>query len=140
MKDGDGRRPEDWSAAGVRFVSGNDAGMALTGFDDFQLDLELLVEHVEHGAGTRLGAQDPEDDAPLTAYIGTFSSPLQDVLPTQVDLPPGNGRGIHCFRVDRASGALLPDGVVEMGTSPSCLADAPVATMTLSARYSSSPT
>jgi len=73
-------------------------------------------------AGSRLGAEDPEKDAPLTAYVGTFSSPLQDVLPTQVDLPPGNGRGIHCFRVDRASGALLPDGVVEMGTSPSCLA------------------
>jgi imidazolonepropionase-like amidohydrolase len=34
------------NAAGVRFVSGNDAGMALTRFDDFQLDLELLVEHV----------------------------------------------------------------------------------------------
>lgn len=32
--------------SGVVFVSGNDAGMALTGFDDFQLDLELLVEHI----------------------------------------------------------------------------------------------
>ena len=38
---------------------------------------------------------------PLIAYVGTFSSPLRDVLPTQVDLPPGNGRGIHLFRVDR---------------------------------------
>ncbi len=37
-------------AAGVTFVSGNDAGMALTGFDDFQLDLELLVEHVGYSA------------------------------------------------------------------------------------------
>lgn len=36
--------------AGVRFVSGNDAGMALTSFDDFQLDLELLVEHVGFSA------------------------------------------------------------------------------------------
>ena len=44
--------------------------------------------------------------APLIAYVGTFSSPLRDVLPTQVDLPPGNGRGIHLFRVDRATGAL----------------------------------
>ncbi|MCC2669990.1 MAG: pgl 1, partial [Armatimonadetes bacterium] len=35
----------------------------------------------------------------LMAYVGTFSSPLQDVLPTQVDLPPGNGRGIHLFEV-----------------------------------------
>ncbi|MBV8882011.1 MAG: beta-propeller fold lactonase family protein [Planctomycetaceae bacterium] len=59
---------------------------------------------------------------PLLAYVGTFSSPLRDMLPTQVDLPPGNGRGIHLFRVDRATGALTPGGVVELGTSPSCLA------------------
>jgi 6-phosphogluconolactonase (cycloisomerase 2 family) len=58
----------------------------------------------------------------LIAYVGTFSSPLRDVLPTQVDLPPGNGRGIHRFRVDRATGAMTPLGVIEMGTSPSCLA------------------
>ena len=56
------------------------------------------------------------------AYVGTFSSPLGDVLPTQVDLPPGNGRGIHRFKVDRASGALSGAGVFEMGTSPSSLA------------------
>jgi len=31
---------------GVKFVSGNDAGVTMTRFDDFQLDLELLVEHV----------------------------------------------------------------------------------------------
>ena len=61
-------------------------------------------------------------DAPLIAYVGTFSSPLRDVLPTQVDLPPGNGRGIHLFKVDRATGAMTPIGVLEMGTSPSCLA------------------
>jgi 6-phosphogluconolactonase (cycloisomerase 2 family) len=44
------------------------------------------------------------------------------VLPTQVDLPPGNGRGIHLFQVDRATGAMTPAGVHEMGTSPSHLA------------------
>jgi 6-phosphogluconolactonase (cycloisomerase 2 family) len=59
---------------------------------------------------------------PLLAYVGTFSSPLRDTLPTQVDLPPGNGRGIHLFLVDRLSGAMTPAGVHEMGTSPSCLA------------------
>lgn len=32
--------------SGVQFVSGNDAGMSYTGFDDFQLDLEMLVEYV----------------------------------------------------------------------------------------------
>jgi 6-phosphogluconolactonase (cycloisomerase 2 family) len=56
------------------------------------------------------------------AYVGTFSSPLRDTLPTQVDLPPGNGRGIHVFHVDRTSGALTPIDVIVMGTSPSCLA------------------
>ncbi len=59
---------------------------------------------------------------PLLAYVGTFSSPLRDTLPTQVDLPPGNGRGIHLFEVDRATGAMKEAGVYELGTSPSCLA------------------
>jgi 6-phosphogluconolactonase len=39
-----------------------------------------------------------------------------------VDLPPGNGRGIHLFRVDRTTGATTAAGVHEMGTSPSHLA------------------
>lgn len=65
--------------------------------------------------------RDTEDrgESPLIAYVGTFSSPLQDVLPTQVDLPPGNGRGIHQFRVDKSTGKLIPAGVVRVGTSPS---------------------
>ena len=59
---------------------------------------------------------------PLFGYVGTFSSPLRDMLSTQVDLPPGNGRGIHIFRVDRVSGMMTPAGIYESGTSPSCLA------------------
>jgi len=74
-----------------------------------------LVEGVSRAARTAQGS-------PLMAYVGTFSSPLHDVLPTQVDLPPGNGRGIHLFQVDRATGALTPKGEFELGTSPSCLA------------------
>lgn len=70
---------------------------------------------------SREDAQSAESKSPLMAYVGTFSSPLRDVLPTQVDLPPGNGRGIHLFQVDRATGALSPRGVYELGTSPSCL-------------------
>jgi 6-phosphogluconolactonase (cycloisomerase 2 family) len=68
--------------------------------------------------------QTPSSNAvgPLVAYVGTFSSPLRDMLPTQVDLPPGNGRGIHLFNVDRTTGAMTPIGILEMGTSPSCLA------------------
>ena len=58
---------------------------------------------------------------PLMAYVGTFSSPLEDMLPTQVDLPPGNGLGIHLFRVDRKTGDLTPSGITRSGTSPSCL-------------------
>src|SRR5712664_436740 len=69
-----------------------------------------------------LQAQARKAARPLLAYVGTFSSPLRDVLPTQVDLPPGNGRGIHLFSVDRATGALTPGKVYESGTSPSCLA------------------
>jgi 6-phosphogluconolactonase (cycloisomerase 2 family) len=69
-----------------------------------------------------LKAQSAQAERPLIAYVGTFSSPLRDVLPTQVDLPPGNGRGIHLFQVDRTTGALTPHGVYELGTSPSCLA------------------
>src|SRR4051812_6980103 len=69
-----------------------------------------------------LQARADEVGGPLIAYVGTFSSPLRDVLPTQVDLPPGNGRGIHLFRVDRDTGAMTPAGIHEMGTSPSCLA------------------
>jgi 6-phosphogluconolactonase (cycloisomerase 2 family) len=67
-------------------------------------------------------AQSTGADGPLMGYVGTFSSPLQDVLPTQVDLPPGNGRGIHLFTVDRTTGALTAAGIHEMGISPSCLA------------------
>ena len=74
----------------------------------------FLVEAVKGQPG---GAK-----APLMAYVGTFSSPLRDVLPTQVDLPPGNGRGIHLFQVHRTTGAMTPSGVYELGTSPNCLA------------------
>jgi 6-phosphogluconolactonase (cycloisomerase 2 family) len=69
-----------------------------------------------------LQAQGDVVAGPLIAYVGTFSSPLRDTLPTQVDLPPGNGRGIHLFRVDRTTGAMTPIGVYAMGTSPSSLA------------------
>lgn len=68
-----------------------------------------------------LRVQANEASGPLMAYVGTYSAPLRDVLPTQVDLPPGNGRGIHLFRVDRETGAMTPAGVHELGTSPSCL-------------------
>jgi len=67
-------------------------------------------------------AQSGEAARPLFAYVGTYSSPLGDVPPTQVDLPPDNGRGIHLFQVNRVTGAMTPAGIHEMGTSPSCLA------------------
>jgi 6-phosphogluconolactonase (cycloisomerase 2 family) len=69
-----------------------------------------------------LRAESNKSRKPLMAYVGTFSSPLRDVLPTQVDLPPGNGRGIHLFQVNRTTGVMTPSGVYEQGTSPSCLA------------------
>ena len=45
----------------------------------------------------------------MTAWSQIYR-PLRDVLPTQVDLPPGNGRGIHSFRVNRETGAMTPAG------------------------------
>jgi len=58
----------------------------------------------------------------LMMYVGTFSAPLKDMLSTQVDLPPGNGRGIYLFEINRQTGAATPAGVYEMGTSPNCMA------------------
>ncbi len=89
--------------------------------------LSLLTQHslraqqVAAANVEQTSKTDHSPEHPLIAYVGTFSSPLKDMLPTQVDLPPGNGRGIHLFRIDRTSGAMLPAGVLEMGTSPSCL-------------------
>ncbi len=72
-------------------------------------------------AGGLLPARAEEAAGPLLAYVGTFSAPLRDVPATPVDLPPGNGRGIHIFAVNRDTGALTAAGAHEMGTSPSCL-------------------
>ncbi|MCP4454161.1 MAG: lactonase family protein, partial [Planctomycetes bacterium] len=69
-----------------------------------------------------LSAQAAQAKKPLMAYVGTFSSPLEDMPDTQVDLPPGNGRGIHLFEVDRTTGAMTAGGTYDLGTSPSCLA------------------
>jgi 6-phosphogluconolactonase len=80
-----------------------------------------------------LNAQSAQGAGPLFAYVGTFSSPLRDVLPTQVDLPPGNGRGIHMFQVNRATGEMTPAGNYETGTSPSCLVVNPAGTRLYSA-------
>ncbi len=67
-------------------------------------------------------AQNGAGNGSLMAYVGTYTSPLKNMRATQVDLPPGNGRGIHVFEVDRRTGEMSPAGIVEMGTSPSCLA------------------
>lgn len=72
--------------------------------------------------GSAAAARAAVTGGPLIAYVGTFSSPLHDVLPTQVDRPPGNGRGIHIFHVSRENGAMTPAGMAALGTSPSCLA------------------
>lgn len=83
------------------------------------LFLSLLVLLMSHPVSDSAFGQ--SEARPLMAYVGTFSSPLGDVLPTQVDLPPGNGRGIHLFHVNRETGKMTPAGVQEMGTSPSCV-------------------
>ena len=86
------------------------------------LETSVTLAAASHLMPGLLQAQSGEGGKPLLAYVGTFSSPLKDVLPTQVDLPPGNGRGIHIFEVNRTTGAMTSAGIYEMGTSPSCLA------------------
>ncbi|MCC6492439.1 MAG: lactonase family protein [Pirellulales bacterium] len=81
----------------------------------------LLAAALAPVEARRCGAE-TTGDAALFAYVGTFSSPLHDVLPTQVDLPPGNGRGIHIFRVNRDNGSMTPVGIAEAGVSPSAVA------------------
>src|SRR5438552_10624310 len=81
----------------------------------------FLKSSVALAGGSYLRANSYDANGPLLAYVGTFSSPLRDVLPTQVDLPPGNGRGIHLFQVDRTTGVLTPSSIHELETSPSCL-------------------
>lgn len=74
------------------------------------------------GVPSLLNAQSTDANGSLMAYVGTYTSPLKNMRDTQVDLPPGNGRGIHLFKVNRATGAMTPSGLHEMGTSPSALA------------------
>lgn len=81
----------------------------------------LAVTNLSSPSVTRAQQGEQTAEPALFAYVGTFSSPLKDVLPTQVDLPPGNGRGIHIFRVDRTNGQLTPAGTFDLGTSPSSL-------------------
>ena len=68
-----------------------------------------------------LSARAAGPQAPLIAYVGTYTTPLQNMKATQVDLPPGNGEGIHLFEVNRQTGAMTACGVHKMGNSPSCL-------------------
>ena len=70
---------------------------------------------------TLRAAQPEPSQAPLMAYVGTFSSAPTDAPPGKVDLPPGNGKGIHLFRVDRATGDLTPAGIFPVATSPTGL-------------------
>lgn len=57
----------------------------------------------------------------LLAYVGTYSSPPAAASGGKGASPRSNGRGVHIFAVDRATGALSPAGVVDNFTSPSAL-------------------
>lgn len=107
------------------FLSTNPLGVFMAILDDSRRNF-VKASLATAGAAIlkpdHLVAQPRQPKGPLMAYIGTFSSPLQDVLPTQVDLPPGNGRGIHLFQVDRSTGNLSAVGTYDLGTSPSHLA------------------
>jgi len=90
------------------------AGVAWGGTDALRAEATIAAQ----AAGSRDEGAKPSR---LFAYIGTFSSPLKDTLPTQVDLPPGNGRGIHIYEINPENGQGSFRGCFELGTSPSCL-------------------
>lgn len=98
-----------------------EAGPRRTALRRVFLELVIAVAVVAVVTPSRLQAQAAAVRGPLLAYVGTYSSPPVDTPPGKVDLPPGNGRGIHLFRVDRDTGALSPAGVHEQFTSPSGL-------------------
>ena len=82
------------------------------------LRIRIAVAEILLCSAGLLPVEADEPERPLMAYVGTFSSPLGDVLPTQVDLPPGNGRGIHVLEVDRGSGAFSLDRHLQDGYEP----------------------
>lgn len=41
---------------------------------------------------------DKDKSGKLMAYVGTYTSPLQNMKATQVDLPPGNGRAFTSLK------------------------------------------
>jgi glutamate dehydrogenase len=55
--------------------------------------------------------------------VGTYTSPLQNMKATQVDLPPGNGEGIHLFEVNRQTGAMTTRICQEDGFKVVAVAD-----------------
>ena len=60
---------------------------------------------------------------PLMAYVGTFSSPAEGRAADAGGPAAGQRPGDSSLSASiRATGALTPAGVHEMGTSPSCLA------------------
>lgn len=62
----------------------------------------------------------------IMAYVGTFASGSRFAEP--YNAAPGNGRGIHIFEMNRATGALAERGVFADDSSPNCLALHPART------------
>ena len=56
----------------------------------------------------------------VMAYVGTFTPGTPTAEPYNTS--PGNGRGIHIFELEPATGKLLPRDVLVDDTSPNCLA------------------
>lgn len=48
-------------------------------------------------------------------YVGAFSSPLREMIPTQVDLPPCNALDLHLVQVERTTGESRSRKAVDTG-------------------------
>jgi imidazolonepropionase-like amidohydrolase len=98
--------------SGVQFVSGNDAGMVMTGFDDFQLDLELLVEHVG------LSAAEAIQTATGKAAEAIDSSEFGVLAPgRRADIIAARGNALNDIGALRNLALIMKSGVVVVDTA-----------------------
>lgn len=96
--------------AGVQMISGNDAGVTWTGFDDFQLDLEMLVEYVGFSnADAIVTATSSAAEAIGSDEFGVLAAGKR------ADIIAVKGNALHDIGALRDLQLVMKSGVVYMG-------------------------
>ena len=97
-------------ASGAQIISGNDAGVPLSGFDDFQLDLEMLVEYIGMSAPEAIvTATGKAAEAIGSAEFGTLAAGKRaDILAVRGDATSDIG-ALRNIALVLKSGAVMVD-------------------------------